>query len=140
MYTNAQKLSAPETQELRREAGKLLKHLREKAGHSQRTFSAEIGSPIYTFVSQIETGRGRVPPDQIRVWANAYGIEAREFLLMIMRFYDPETFAVLFESEPGIFEGTALPDLVESGLAAKACDNASTAELSSAPYLVASKD
>ncbi|TXM61527.1 helix-turn-helix transcriptional regulator [Methylobacterium sp. WL120] len=111
MYTNAQKLSASETQELRREAGKLLKHLREKAGHSQRTFSAEIGSPLYTFVSQVETGRGRVPPDQIRVWANAYGLEAREFLLMIMRFYDPETFSVLFESEPEIFTGTAFPDL-----------------------------
>ncbi|TXN07067.1 helix-turn-helix transcriptional regulator [Methylobacterium sp. WL103] len=122
MYTNAQKLSAPETQELRREAGKLLKHLREKAGHSQRTFSAEIGSPVYTFVSQVETGRGRVPPDQIRVWANAYGIEAREFLLMIMRFYDPETFNVLFESEPEIFTGAAFPDLSVTDVAVPAVD------------------
>ena len=111
MYTNAQKLSAPETQELRKDAGKLLKHLREKAGHSQRTFAAEIGSPIYTFVSQIETGRGRIPPDQIRVWANAYGIEARNFMMMIMRFYDPETFAVLFEDDKPVFEGSAFPDL-----------------------------
>src|SRR3954468_5327280 len=102
MYTNAQKLSAPETQELRREAGKLLKHLREKAGHSQRSFSAEIESPSYTFVSQIETGRSRVPPNQIRVWANAYDIEARSFLQMIMRYYDPESFAVLFEQEPEV--------------------------------------
>lgn len=113
MYTNAQKLSSPETQELRKDAGKLLKHLREKAGHSQRSFSAEIGSPVYTFVSQIETGRGRVPPDQIRVWANAYGLEAREFLMMIMRFYDPETFAILFEDEPGVADGSAFPDLSE---------------------------
>ncbi|AWN35784.1 helix-turn-helix domain-containing protein [Methylobacterium radiodurans] len=111
MYTNAQKLSSPETQELRKDAGKLLKHLREKAGHSQRSFSAEIGSPVYTFVSQIETGRGRVPPDQIRVWANAYGLEAREFLMMIMRFYDPETFAILFEDEPGVADGSAFPEL-----------------------------
>jgi transcriptional regulator with XRE-family HTH domain len=117
MYTNAQKLSSPETQELRREAGRLLKHLREKAGLSQRSFSAEIGSPLYTFVSQVETGRGRVPPDQIRVWANAYGIEARTFLLMIMRFYDPETFAVLFEQQPEICDGTAFPDLIEIGAA-----------------------
>ncbi|TXM71535.1 helix-turn-helix transcriptional regulator [Methylobacterium sp. WL69] len=117
MSTNPQKLSSPETQELRRDAGKLLKHLREKAGHSQRTFSAEIGSPVYTFVSQIETGRGRVPPDQIRVWASAYGIEARTFLLMIMRFYDPETFTVLFEQSPEIRDGTAFPDLVEIGAA-----------------------
>lgn len=116
MYTNAQKLSSPETQELRKDAGKLLKHLREKAGHSQRSFSAEIGSPVYTFVSQIETGRGRVPPDQIRVWANAYGLEAREFLMMIMRFYDPETFAILFEDEPGVADGSAFPDLTEAGL------------------------
>jgi transcriptional regulator with XRE-family HTH domain len=119
MYTNTQKLSSPETQELRREAGKLLKHLREKAGLSQRSFSAEIGSPLYTFVSQVETGRGRVPPDQIRVWANAYGIEARAFLLMIMRFYDPETFAVLFEQYPEIRDGTAFPELAEIGAAVR---------------------
>jgi transcriptional regulator with XRE-family HTH domain len=114
MYTHAQKLSAPETLELRRDAGKLLKHLREKAGHSQRTFAAEVGAPIYTFVSQIETGRGRIPPDQIRVWADAYGIEARQFLMMIMRFYDPQTFAVLFEHEPAVFEGTAFAEIAES--------------------------
>lgn len=114
MYTNAQKLSSPETQELRKEAGKLLKHLREKAGYSQRAFSAEIGSPVYTFVSQIETGRARVPPDQIRVWADAYGIEARDFLMMIMRFYDPETFAVLFEQDPKILDGSAFPQIAET--------------------------
>ena len=96
MSSNPQKRSTIETQELRRDAGRLLKYLREKAGYSQRKFSAEIGSPDYTFVSQIETGRARVPPDQTRVWAKAYGLEAREFALMIMRFYDPETFAVLF--------------------------------------------
>ena len=139
MSTNPQKLSSPETQELRRDAGKLLKHLREKAGLSQRSFSAEIGSPVYTFVSQIETGRGRVPPDQIRVWAKAYGLEAREFLLMIMRFYDPETFAVLFEGEPEIFEGSALPALVEANLVPGATEDVSSAELPSTPYLVASK-
>ncbi|WP_336488255.1 helix-turn-helix domain-containing protein [Methylobacterium nigriterrae] len=96
-----------------------MKHLREKAGYSQRTFSAEIGSPTYAFVSQIETGRGRVPPDQIRVWANVYGIEARKFLQMIMRFYDPETFAVLFDEEPEVRDGTAFPDLAEAGAAAE---------------------
>ncbi|WP_375457041.1 helix-turn-helix domain-containing protein [uncultured Methylobacterium sp.] len=111
MSTSAQKLTSPETQELRRDAGRLLKHLREKAGHTQGSFSAEVGSPVYTFVSQIETGRGRIPPDQIRTWANAYGIEARSFLQMIMRFYDPETFAVLFENEPEVATGRAFPDL-----------------------------
>ncbi|WP_375455827.1 helix-turn-helix domain-containing protein [uncultured Methylobacterium sp.] len=114
MYTNAQKLSTPETRELRKEAGRVLKHLREKAGHSQRSFAAEIGSPVYTFVSQVETGRSRVPPDQIRIWANAYGVDARSFLQMIMRFYDPETFAVLFESEPEIASGAAFPELTEA--------------------------
>ena len=140
MYTNAQKLSMPETQELRRQAGKLLKHLREKAGHSQRSFSAEIGSPVYTFVSQIETGRGRVPPDQVRVWAKAFGIDARDFQLMIMRFYDPETFAVLFEDEPEIFSGGALPDLVEANLKAESAEKESLVELPSAPYLIASNN
>jgi transcriptional regulator with XRE-family HTH domain len=119
MSTNPQKLSSPETQELRREAGKLVKHLREKAGHSQRSLTAEIGSPVYTFVSQIETGRSRVPPDQIPVWANAFGLDARSFLLMIMRFYDPETFAVLFANDPDVLSGDAFPDLVAVRAAAE---------------------
>lgn len=112
MYTNTQKLSAPETPQLRKAAGRLLKTLRERAGHSQSSFSAAIGVPDKTFVSQIENGRRRLPPDQVRLWAAILGVEGRDLMLMLMRFYDPEGFALIFENDEQIFDGSAFPDLI----------------------------
>lgn len=96
MFTNTQRLSSPEVQELRREGGRLLKRLREAQGLSQRELCALVGAGVYTFISQIETGRGRIPPEKLRVWAAALGLPAADFAKMILPYYDPETFAVLF--------------------------------------------
>lgn len=139
MPSNPQKRSSSETQELRRDAGKLLKYLREKAGYSQRGFAAEIAASDYTFVSQIETGRARVPPDQVRVWAKVLGLEAREFALMLMRFYDPETFAIIFEGEPGIFDGSSFSEFLEANLGAKSDGSGTMAETPPALYVVGSE-
>jgi transcriptional regulator with XRE-family HTH domain len=99
MFTNTQRLPSPEVQELRREGGRLLKRLREARGLSQRELCALVGGGIYTFISQLETGRGRVPPEKLRVWAEALGLPAFEFAKMLLPFYDPETFAILFGDE-----------------------------------------
>jgi transcriptional regulator with XRE-family HTH domain len=99
MYTNPQKRSDPATQELRREAGQWLKELREKRGLSQRELAARVGTEYYTFISQLETGRGRLPPDRYTIWADALGVPAREFVKRLMRYYDPVTFGILFDDE-----------------------------------------
>ncbi len=99
MFSNHQRLSSPEVQELRREAGRLLKSLREARGLSQRELCALVGGGVYTFISQLETGRGRIPPDKFRLWAQALGIEAQDFVRMILPYYDPETAAILFGPE-----------------------------------------
>ncbi|KAB1068003.1 helix-turn-helix domain-containing protein [Methylobacterium planeticum] len=99
MFTNTQRLSNPEVQELRREGGRLLKHLREARGLSQRELCALVGAGVYTFISQIETGRGRVPPEKLRVWAEALGLPAADFAKTILPYYDPETYAILFGGE-----------------------------------------
>ncbi|TXM65492.1 helix-turn-helix transcriptional regulator [Methylobacterium sp. WL120] len=112
MYTSAQRLSAIETAELRRQAGHFLRRLREDRGYSQREFAALIEANVYQFISQIETGRNRIPPDQMRTWAQAFKLAPRDFSLIMMRYYDPETFASIFETEPGIYEGTDFPDFV----------------------------
>ncbi len=96
MYGNPQKRSASEVQELRREAGRWLKQQREAAGLSQRDLAARVGADYYTFISQLETGRGRIPPDRYEVWAQALEIEPRAFVTEMLRYYDPNTHRILF--------------------------------------------
>ena len=99
MYSNPQKRSAKETQDLRQEAGLWLRELREKAGLSQRDLATAIGAEYYTFISQLETGRGRLPPDKYEVWAKAVGISTYDLVKRLMRYYDPVTFDILFGDE-----------------------------------------
>ena len=108
MYHNPQHLRAAEVQALRREGGRWLKSLRERAGLSQRDLAHRIGAEYYTFISQLETGRGRVPPDRYLLWAQALGVEPQAFVRELMRYYDPLTHAILFGAslspEPRSFE------------------------------------
>lgn len=96
MYGNPQRRSAADVQDLRREGGRWLKELREGAGLSQRQLAAKVGADYYTFISQLETGRGRIPPDRYREWAEALGVDARDFVRELLRFYDPITYDILF--------------------------------------------
>ena len=99
MCGNPQRRSAPEVQDLRREGGRWLKEMREAAGLSQRQLAAKVGADYYTFISQLETGRGRIPPDRYRDWAAALGTPERAFVRELMRFYDPITYEILFGEE-----------------------------------------
>ena len=96
MYTNPQHRSDPQVHELRREAGVWLKELRERRGMSQRQLASKLGAEYYTFISQLETGRGRIPPDRYREWAEALGVEPAEFVKTLMQYYDPVTYEILF--------------------------------------------
>jgi transcriptional regulator with XRE-family HTH domain len=97
MYGNPQRRSAADVQDLRREGGRWLKDLREKAGLSQRALAVKVGTEHYTFISQLETGRGRIPPDRYRDWADALSVETKPFVQELLRYYDPTTFSILFE-------------------------------------------
>lgn len=96
MYGSVQKRSEPDVQELRRAGGQWLRELRERRGLSQRQLAKLVGAEYYTFISQLETGRGRVPPDRYRIWATALGVDAAAFVRELLRFYDPVTFEILF--------------------------------------------
>jgi transcriptional regulator with XRE-family HTH domain len=96
VYTHAQHRSDPKVQELRREAGLWLKGLRERRGLSQRQLAALLGTEYYTFISQLETGRGRIPPDRYQAWAEALGVEPAAFVKTLMQYYDPVTYRILF--------------------------------------------
>ena len=97
MYGNPQKRSVAEVQDLRRDGGRWLKSLREAAGLSQRQLAQSVGAEYYTFISQLETGRGRIPPDRYGDWADALGLPHKMFVQELMRYYDPITHGILFE-------------------------------------------
>jgi transcriptional regulator with XRE-family HTH domain len=96
MYSNPQKLSSSEVISLRREVGGWLKELRENRGLSQRALAERVGAEYYTFISQLEAGRGRIPPDRYVAWAEALGVEPRAFVRTVLRYYDPVTYGILF--------------------------------------------
>lgn len=85
-----------ESQRLRQACGAWLKDLREKAGLSQRELALAIGIEYYSFVSQIEAGKGRVPTSHIKAWAEAVRVPVRDFAIRLMGFYDPVNHALIF--------------------------------------------
>ena len=81
---------------LRKEAGRWLRELREKRGLSQCELADKVGAEIYSLISQVERGRGRVPPDCYFAWAYALGVEPRIFVRRLMSYYDPVTYKIIF--------------------------------------------
>lgn len=100
MYSSRQShQDSAEVQKLRQECGAWIRSLREAAGLSQRDIAAAVGLDYYSFVSQIESGRGRIPTAQIRAWSQALNIPPRAFAAELMRFYDPVNYDILFGDE-----------------------------------------
>jgi transcriptional regulator with XRE-family HTH domain len=95
MYAKPQKLS-DHVVELRREGGQYLRKLREARGLSQRGLAELVGAEYYTFISQLESGRGRIPPHRYEAWAKALGVDHRDFVRSLLRYYDPVTYDILF--------------------------------------------
>jgi transcriptional regulator with XRE-family HTH domain len=96
MYGNPQRRTNSDVQEMRRDGGRWLREMRERAGLSQRELAHLVQTDYYTFVSQLENGRGRIPPDRYYAWARALKVEPREFVKTLMKYYDPVTFEILF--------------------------------------------
>jgi transcriptional regulator with XRE-family HTH domain len=85
-----------EIRSLRKRGGKWLKEQREKAGFSQRELARELELPYYTFISQVENGTARIPPEHYENWAAALRVPVAEFVRTILRYYDPIIFDLLF--------------------------------------------
>ncbi|KZD06452.1 helix-turn-helix domain-containing protein [Oceanibaculum pacificum] len=86
---------------LRQEAGLWLKQLRETRKLTQRELAERVNINYYTFISQIEAGKGRVPPESYQLWADALGVERVEFVKRLLAYYDPFTYRALFADETG---------------------------------------
>ncbi len=109
MYAHRVGVTEPKTAALRKAGGQWLRERREAAGLTQRQLAEALGIEYLTFISQIESGRGRIPPDRYRAWAQAIGMPPNVFVKSILRFYDPVTYQILFEdavATPGVPEKT----------------------------------
>lgn len=84
------------TGELRKEAGLWLRARREDLGLSQRELARRVNMEYYTFISQIEGGRGRVPAERLEDWAAALELEPRDLAKTLMQYYDPYMYRLIF--------------------------------------------
>lgn len=85
--------------DLRKEGGLWLKRRREEVGLSQRELAQALGLKFYSFISQVENGRTRVPPELLRPWAEALQMPVKNFARMMLRHFDPVLFSALFDDE-----------------------------------------
>lgn len=97
MLANSKKIAAKTNSKLLSKAGVFLKNARESRGLSQRELADALDLSYYTFISQLENGRGKIPANRYRDWAEALGQDPREFVKKIMSFYDPITYEILFK-------------------------------------------
>lgn len=83
----------------RSDLGQWLKSLREEQGLSQRQLATKLSLDYYTFISQLETGRGRIPAARYLEWANALNQDPKYFVKSLLSSYEPETHSILFGGE-----------------------------------------
>ena len=81
---------------LRKQGRQWLKTLRMHAGFAQQQLANVLGPEYCTFISQLENGIGRIPPERYEDWANALDVPVGEFVRQILCFYDPITSDLLF--------------------------------------------
>jgi transcriptional regulator with XRE-family HTH domain len=97
MLAELHKTTPEESKEQRLALGILLKAMREDQGLSQRDLADRLYLDYYTFISQLETGRGKIPEHRYGEWAQALGQEPREFVRILLRHYQPTTYKILFD-------------------------------------------
>lgn len=79
----------------RANAGLRLKELRMAAGLTQRELAEQLNLKYYTFISQVENGQGRLPPNLWVKTARCLGVDVSEFSLEMLAFYDPHAHAAI---------------------------------------------
>ena len=97
MLADLQKASPEEAKEQRAALGLWLKELRETRKLSQRELADKLSLDYYTFISQLENGRGRIPVHRYGEWAEALGEDKRSFVRKLLSYYEPTTYKILFD-------------------------------------------
>lgn len=74
--------------------GALVKSLREAAGLTQNEFAKVVGQDYFTMISQVETGRVRIPPSDTKKWAEVLGVDVQAFAKECVRSYETDAYFV----------------------------------------------
>lgn len=90
----------PEAQVRMQMAGSWLKGIRQKRGLTQQQLSVALHLKRLQNVSHIEAGYVRLPPDLFRPWSEAMGLQDRRVAMLLISFYTPDLFAILFDEAP----------------------------------------
>lgn len=80
---------------LRKKGGRWLQQKRKEAELTQLQLAVAVGFKAYTFISQIEGGSARIPPDIYEAYAKALGIDLKDFVKAVLMYYDPFTYKAL---------------------------------------------
>lgn len=97
MLAELHKTTPEESREQRVTLGLWLRCLREDRGLSQRELADILSLDYYTFISQLENGRGKIPAHRYEEWAHALGQDPRQFVRTLLKHYEPITYRILFE-------------------------------------------
>ncbi|MBP5855665.1 helix-turn-helix transcriptional regulator [Marivibrio halodurans] len=90
------RVQTEEAKQKRKEVGSWIKKLRQDKDLTQAALAKRLGFDYYTFVSSVENGANRVPPEGMRYWAEALGVGRRDFAKRLLAAYDPYMFEELF--------------------------------------------
>ena len=88
--------SSDHAKRLRKRGGMHMKKLRENAGLTQRELALAVDINYYTFISQLENGSGRVPPNLYEKFAKALGVKPAVMAKKLLMYYDPFVYKALF--------------------------------------------
>jgi transcriptional regulator with XRE-family HTH domain len=99
MLDNKALISDPSADNPRADLGIWLKSLREACGLSQRQLATMLSLDYYTFISQLENGRGKIPSGRYLDWAQALNQDPRSFVKSLLSHYDSVTYGILFDPE-----------------------------------------
>ena len=88
---------------LRAKAGDYVKKVRIEQEMTQRDLAEAHNLKYYTFISQLENGQGRLPPNLTVRMAIALNQDPKEFALKMLSYYDPHTHIA-------VTAGETLPD------------------------------
>lgn len=91
-----------EHRDLRIAAGQYIHGLRKAQNLTQTQLARRLGLEFHTFVSQVETGTRRIPPEEIATWAKALNTDVQTFARILFKFYDPVMHRLVFRKELGV--------------------------------------
>ena len=90
--------------EARKAFGQRLKHRREQLGLTQMEMALATNQAYFTFISAVETGKTKLPTQDIEAWATVLKVDINLFAKAFVQAYDVSLYNALFNSDPAPVE------------------------------------